>query len=122
MVKISSWPEFKTKTCYKWVNVGIGKVKVPYPCVYTRTCDKSYYVRIIYPDNAGPNIEDAINDCSKIAALAATPLLLAGQVGPAVAAFSESFKTCMIAKGFTIVTKFQIGIHSKKNCGKWHRV
>lgn len=122
---ITNWPEVKTKTCYKWVDIPFdGKVKVPYPCVWRRTCKKSWYLTIVYSGGGSlpGNIEDLIKECAKIALVPALPILLTGNVGAAVAAFLEAFKTCLIAKGVQEVSKFSAGFDTRTTCGDWQRV
>ena len=125
VVSISNWPEFKTKTCYKWIDIPLdGRTKVPYPCVWRRTCKKAWYLRIVYGGTVSlpDNIERIIEDCSKTALVPAVPILITGNVGGAVAVFLSAFKSCLVAKGIQEATKFSAGFVSKKTCGKWKRV
>ncbi len=126
VVSIGNWPEVKTETCYKRVRIPLdGWTKVPYPCAWRRTCNKTWYLSIVY-NGAGSdlpgNIEQIIKDCAEIALIPALPLLLAGQVGAAVTAFLEAFKTCLITKGIQEVGKFSAGFDSRKTCGAWQRI
>lgn len=125
VLSISNWPEFKTKTCYKWVRIPFnGRTKVPYPCMWRRTCRKAWYLRIVYSGTVElpDNIEKIIKDCSKIALIPALPILLTGNVGGAVSAFLGSFKPCLITKGIKEATKFSISFVTRKKCGEWKRV
>jgi hypothetical protein len=123
LVSIGSWPEFKTETCYKRVRIPLdGWTKVPYPCAWRRTCRKTFFAQVTLHEAAPPNFERELKDCAKKAALIAVPLILAGQVPAAIAAFAEALKSCLILKGMKVATKLQIGIHSRKVCGSWKRV
>ncbi len=122
---IGNWPEFKTKTCYKWVRIPLnGRTKVPYPCVWRRTCKKAWYLRITYGGSVSlpKDIEKIIKDCVKVALVPALPILLTGNVGAAVAAFLAAFKKCLIAKGVQEATSFSASFYTRKTCGKWKRV
>lgn len=125
VLTIGKWPEVKTETCYKKVRIPFdGWTKVPYPCVWQRTCDKSWYLTIAYsgggslPDRIGEIIEE----CAKLALIPALPLLLAGQPAAAAAAFLEAFKTCLISKGIKELSGWKVGFDARKSCGKWHRI
>jgi hypothetical protein len=122
LVSIGNWPEFKTETCYKKVCTFGVCVKVPYPCLYTRNSTKSFYARIVLNEDVPGGFEDALKECSKGAVAVAIPLVIAGQIPAAIAAFFESLKVCLIAKGFQIASKIHVGIYSKKETGPWHRV
>ena len=122
---VGNWPEFKTKTCYKWVKIPLdGKTKVPYPCAWRRTCKKVWNLRIVYSGNIAlpSDIEKIIKECAKVGLVPALPLLLTGNVGAASVAFLEAFKACIITKGIKQVTAFSAGFVSNKTCGKWKRI
>ncbi|UOB19361.1 hypothetical protein [Abyssalbus ytuae] len=125
VVTIGNWPEFKTKTCYKWVDIPLdGRTKIPYPCVWTRTCKRAWYLRIVYSggDTLPIDIEKIIKDCAKTALIPSIPLLLTGNIGAATSAFLSSFKTCLISKGIQQAANFSVGFKSRATCGKWRRV
>lgn len=125
VLTIGNWPEFKTKTCYKWVKIPLdGKTKVPYPCAWRRTCKRAWYLRIVYRGgNSLPSdIERIVKDCAKKALIPSVPILLTGNVGGAVAAFLESFKVCLIAKGVQHAADFSAGFDSRATCGRWKRI
>lgn len=125
VLSIGNWPEFKSKTCYKWVRIPLdGRTKVPYPCVWRRTCNKAWYLRIVYSGSSSlpTNIEQIIKECSKVALIPSLPILLTGNVGGAISAFLAIFKPCLIEKGVKEAAKFSIGFVSKKTCSKWKRI
>lgn len=125
VLTVGNWPEVKTKTCYKWVKIPLdGKTKVPYPCIWRRTCKRAWYLRIVYRGGSSlpADIERIIKDCAKKALLPAVPILLTGNVGGAVAAFLQSFKACLIAKGIQHAADFSAGFDSRATCGKWKRI
>lgn len=124
VVTIGNWPEFKTKTCYKEVSTPFGTIKVPYPCVWRRTCKKSWYLTITYNGSADlpGNIENILKDCAKIALVPAIPLLLVGQVGAAISAFLAAFKQCLIAKGIQEAAQFGASFNTRATHGEWKRV
>ena len=121
LTSIGNWPEFKTKTCYKEICEWGVCVKVPYPCVYCRNCRKTFYAEIVLGADIPGGFEQALEDCAKIAAVGALPLIIAGQIGAAVAVFTKGLKTCLIAKGFEIASQLSVGIHSRKKCDGWHK-
>ena len=116
---ITNWPEFKTKTCYKYK----WGVKIPYPCLWRRTCKKSWYLRISYDGTASlpKDIDRMIQDCAKKALLPALPVLLTGNVGGAVGVFWGSFKACMASK-IPDVAGFKVGFFTKSEYTEWKRV
>ena len=123
----ANWPEFKTETCYKWVKIPLdGKTKIPYPCAYRRTCKKTWYARVVYSGPTGDLPKDfkkILEECAKIAIVPAIPLILAGQVPAAIAAFLGTLKRCLIAKSLEkIAGKITVGIYSRKSCGNWKKV
>lgn len=125
VVKISSWPEVRTRTCYRWVRIPFnGRTRVPYPCIWTRSCKKSWFLRITYGGSTSlpNNIEKILKECAKIALVPALPILLVGNVAGAVAAFLGAFKPCLVAKGIQQASSFSVGFIRRKECGKWHRV
>lgn len=125
VLSIASWPEVKSKTCYKKVKIPFdGWTKVPYPCLWRRTCNRSWYLTITHsnPADLPGNIEQIIKECAKIALIPAIPLLLAGNPSAAAAAFLEAFKTCVLTKGVKEVAKFSVGFDSRAKCGPWKRV
>ena len=122
---IGNWPEFKTQTCYTRIKIPFdGWTKIPYPCVWTRTCKKAWYLTITYSGSSDlpGNIERIISECAKLALVPAIPLLLAGQVGAAISAFLAGFKQCLIAKGIQEAARFGAGFDSRSTCGGWRRV
>jgi hypothetical protein len=125
VASVGNWPEFKTKTCYKWIRIPLdGRTKVPYPCVWIRHCKKVWFLRIAYGGSGGlpADIDKIIADCAKIALIPALPILLTGNVGGAAAAFIGAFKHCIIAKGVQEAARFSAGFHSTKTCGTLRRV
>lgn len=125
VLKIANWPEFKTKTCYEKVRIPLdGWTKVPYPCAWRRTCEKSWYLTVTYDgtNDLPTKIEEILRECAKIALIPAIPLLLAGQPAAAAAAFLEAFKQCLIAKGIKELTGWKVGFDARKTCSKWKRI
>ncbi|WHP67297.1 hypothetical protein [Phaeobacter inhibens] len=125
VLKIVGWPEVKSKTCYKKVKIPFdGWTKVPYPCLWRRTCERSWFLTITHsdPSDLPGNIEEIIKDCAKMALIPAIPILLTGNAAGAAAAFLEAFKTCLLTKGVQQVTKFSVGFDSRAECGPWKRV
>ncbi len=125
VLSIGNWPEFKTKTCYKWIRIPLnGRTKVPYPCMWRRTCNKAWYLRVVFSGGVKlpDNIEKIIQECSKLALIPALPILLTGNIGGAVSAFLASFKPCLIAKGVSEAARFSVSFVSRKKCSQWKRV
>jgi len=122
---ISNWPEFKTKTCHKRVKIPLdGSVKVPYPCIWRRTCKRSWYLVVGYSGSGdvSDNLEKIVKECAKIALIPALPILLTGNIGGAASVFLNAFRTCLIKKGIQDATKFSVSFDSRKTCGKWKRI
>lgn len=118
LISIGNWPEFKYDTCYKRV----AGVKIPYPCPKRRTCNKAFYAEVVLGGDLPGGFEGALKDCAKLAAAIAIPLVVAGQFAAAAAAFGESLKACLIAKGYEIASQLRVGVHSRKTCGSWRGI
>lgn len=121
---IKKWPEFDRRTCHKEIHLPwCDRERIPYPCMWTRSCEKKAYVRLTYSGgDLNQDLEDAVKDCAKVGLAAALPLALAGQYAAAAVAFVEALKSCLIAKGVKYIGRFNAGVYTTKECGRWHRV
>ncbi len=84
-------PEFKLRTCHKVFKTPLGKFKIPYPCLYTRTSELHFWATVWYPRSIEEYLKQQINDClieSRGAAKGAgvTAFVAALSGGPVVAA------------------------------------
>ena len=123
IVTVSNWPEFDRRTCHEEIHLPWSdRERIPYPCVWTRKCKKVAYARLTYSGNDSSNIEKAIKECANIGLAAAAPLAVAGQWAAAGVAFLEALKSCLLAKGVNYIGRFNVGVHTTKQCSGWQRV
>ena len=111
-------PEFSMRTVKRcWKEGGLvrftvcGKFDIP----HRRNCKKEYFAEVTYPSNLGDDAIKNMDRCAKVAVVAAAAAFKGGTAGMA-AAFSVSFKGCLLA---AVSSKVSFSIKSEKDCGDW---
>ncbi len=129
IASVGGIPELKMETCYKKIRIpGNGKIKVPYPCAYTRTGTHKLVLKVLYPDDLQEAAVNILIDCAQKAAVYAAMIIAPSIINPASipaaiaaaqTAFVEKFKSCVSDEIFNSVS---YSIVHEQESGPWHRV
>lgn len=124
IVKISEWPETKTKMETRCILKIGGKcvTKTKVPIIYRRTSKLMVYMRVCWASE--DDVENALKDCIRqaIAAGVLAGVLLPGGFAAGAAAAKSYLIACLKAKGIELLEDLDVKIYKRKIPGKWKKL